>query len=211
MTSGARLIVMCGLPGAGKSTLAEDICRALSVPVLSVDPIEAALLRSGIATTSPLVWPRMWWRKTANSRGGRRDDPGRRPVTRGAERCRASTFFSVDDRRQVRPAVKRRPSSRPVDSVSASECEPWPVNGFMFRLAFARHRGALQRSGDPPHPVAPPAAKSRTVPRADLGVGAGQAVCIRELSGTTAPELTFGSLDQPTENLAAALRYLDQN
>lgn len=39
---------MAGLPGSGKSALAEDLARALSVPVLSVDPIEAALLRAGL-------------------------------------------------------------------------------------------------------------------------------------------------------------------
>ena len=45
---------MCGLPGAGKSALAEDLGRAMSVPVLSVDPIEAALLRAGIAPDQPV-------------------------------------------------------------------------------------------------------------------------------------------------------------
>ncbi len=54
MISTPRLIVLCGLPGAGKSRLAEDVCRALGVPVLSVDPIEAALLRSGICTDQPV-------------------------------------------------------------------------------------------------------------------------------------------------------------
>jgi predicted kinase len=45
MTS-QKLIV---LSGAGKSTLAEGLSRALSVPVFSVDPIEAAMWRSGLA------------------------------------------------------------------------------------------------------------------------------------------------------------------
>ena len=43
------LVVVAGLPGSGKSTVAEGIGAALGIPVLSVDPIEAALLRAGIA------------------------------------------------------------------------------------------------------------------------------------------------------------------
>lgn len=42
------LVVVSGLPGTGKSTIADAIGRALGVPVFSVDPIEAALWRSGI-------------------------------------------------------------------------------------------------------------------------------------------------------------------
>ena len=48
MTS-QKLIVLSGLPGSGKSTLAEGLSRKLSVPVFSVDPIEAAMWRSGLA------------------------------------------------------------------------------------------------------------------------------------------------------------------
>jgi predicted kinase len=43
------LIVMSGLPGSGKSTIAERIAQRLRVPVLSVDPIESAIIRAGIA------------------------------------------------------------------------------------------------------------------------------------------------------------------
>jgi predicted kinase len=43
------LIVLSGLPGSGKSTLADGLSRALSMPVFSVDPIEAAMWRSGLA------------------------------------------------------------------------------------------------------------------------------------------------------------------
>jgi predicted kinase len=39
---------MSGLPGSGKSTLAEKLAVALSLPVLSIDPIEAAMWRSGL-------------------------------------------------------------------------------------------------------------------------------------------------------------------
>ncbi|WP_154793645.1 AAA family ATPase [Occultella kanbiaonis] len=42
------LIVMSGPPGAGKSHLAGRIARALTVPVLSVDPVEAAMWRAGV-------------------------------------------------------------------------------------------------------------------------------------------------------------------
>jgi predicted kinase len=48
MTS-QKLVVLSGLPGSGKSTLAEGLSRALSIPVLSVDPIEAGMRRSGLA------------------------------------------------------------------------------------------------------------------------------------------------------------------
>jgi adenylate kinase family enzyme len=37
-----KLIALAGLPGSGKCTLAEGLSRILSVPVFSVDPIEAA-------------------------------------------------------------------------------------------------------------------------------------------------------------------------
>jgi predicted kinase len=43
------LIVLSGLPGSGKSTLAEGLSRSLSIPMFSVDPIEAAMWRSRLA------------------------------------------------------------------------------------------------------------------------------------------------------------------
>lgn len=43
------LIVLSGLPGTGKSAIAEAIGKARRLPVLSVDPIESATLRAGIA------------------------------------------------------------------------------------------------------------------------------------------------------------------
>lgn len=44
---------MSGLPGVGKSALADAIGRALGATVLSVDPIEAALWQAGIARDQP--------------------------------------------------------------------------------------------------------------------------------------------------------------
>jgi predicted kinase len=45
------LIVLSGLPATGKSAIADGIARARHVPVLSVDPIESAILRAGIPQT----------------------------------------------------------------------------------------------------------------------------------------------------------------
>jgi predicted kinase len=45
---GRMLVVMSGLPGTGKSTIADALGHELGAPVLSVDPIEAAIWRCGI-------------------------------------------------------------------------------------------------------------------------------------------------------------------
>jgi predicted kinase len=42
------LIVMAGLPGSGKSTVAARLSAALSLPVVSVDPVAAAMWAGGI-------------------------------------------------------------------------------------------------------------------------------------------------------------------
>lgn len=39
---------MSGLPGSGKSTLSEKIASRLKLPLLSVDPIESAVIKAGI-------------------------------------------------------------------------------------------------------------------------------------------------------------------
>ena len=40
---------MSGLPGSGKSTLSEAIAERLKLPLFSVDPIESAIIKAGIA------------------------------------------------------------------------------------------------------------------------------------------------------------------
>jgi predicted kinase len=47
------LIAMAGLPGAGKSTVAEVVGNRLGYAILSVDPIESAILASGIDSDQP--------------------------------------------------------------------------------------------------------------------------------------------------------------
>lgn len=47
------LIAMAGLPGAGKSTIGQVLGSRLGLPVVSVDPIESAILRAGIAAEQP--------------------------------------------------------------------------------------------------------------------------------------------------------------
>jgi predicted kinase len=48
-----QLIVMAGLPGAGKSTIAEVVGNRLALPVVSVDPLESAILSAGIERDQP--------------------------------------------------------------------------------------------------------------------------------------------------------------
>jgi len=43
-----KIIVVSGLPGSGKSTIAEGISKELGIPIFSVDPIESAIIKSGI-------------------------------------------------------------------------------------------------------------------------------------------------------------------
>ena len=45
------LILLSGLPGTGKSTIADGIARARGTPVFSVDPIESAIIEAGIAAS----------------------------------------------------------------------------------------------------------------------------------------------------------------
>jgi predicted kinase len=47
------LVVTAGLPASGKSTIAEVVGNRLGLPVLSVDPIEVAILSAGIDSEQP--------------------------------------------------------------------------------------------------------------------------------------------------------------
>ncbi len=47
------LIAVAGLPGVGKSSVAEALGRELRAPVVSVDPIEAAMRRAGVGRAQP--------------------------------------------------------------------------------------------------------------------------------------------------------------
>jgi predicted kinase len=47
------LIVVAGLPGSGKSTMADDLGRALNCAVLGVDQAEAAMWRAGVSPPAP--------------------------------------------------------------------------------------------------------------------------------------------------------------
>jgi len=48
MTIDKKLIVLSGLPGSGKSTLSNLLSQKTGFPVLSVDPIESSIIKSGI-------------------------------------------------------------------------------------------------------------------------------------------------------------------
>ncbi|MEU6934403.1 AAA family ATPase [Streptomyces sp. NPDC046385] len=47
------LIVMAGLPAAGKSSVAERLGQALPAAVVAVDPVEAAMWRAGVDRGQP--------------------------------------------------------------------------------------------------------------------------------------------------------------
>lgn len=47
------LIVVAGLPGSGKSTMAVDLGQALKCAVLGVDQAEAAMWRAGVSPSAP--------------------------------------------------------------------------------------------------------------------------------------------------------------
>lgn len=51
--SAVMLIVMAGLPAAGKSSVAEGLGRALPAAVVPVDPVEAAMWRAGVDRGQP--------------------------------------------------------------------------------------------------------------------------------------------------------------
>jgi len=47
------LVVMAGLPGGGKSTIAEVLGARLNATIVSVDPIESSILHAGIDADQP--------------------------------------------------------------------------------------------------------------------------------------------------------------
>jgi predicted kinase len=47
-----KLIIFSGLPGTGKSTLAEELGKRLSIPVFAKDWLEATLLRSELVPSN---------------------------------------------------------------------------------------------------------------------------------------------------------------
>lgn len=47
------LVAMAGLPGTGKSTIGQVLASRLGIPVVSVDPIETAILQAGIDSDQP--------------------------------------------------------------------------------------------------------------------------------------------------------------
>jgi predicted kinase len=47
------LVVMAGLPGSGKSTIGEIVASRIGATAISVDPIEASILRAGIDSDQP--------------------------------------------------------------------------------------------------------------------------------------------------------------
>jgi DNA polymerase III delta prime subunit len=52
----AVLVIFSGLPGTGKSTLAEHVAHWLHAPVFSKDELEAALWRSGVDRAANSGW-----------------------------------------------------------------------------------------------------------------------------------------------------------
>jgi predicted kinase len=53
MKPSGTLIVVAGLPGSGKSTIALDLGKALQCAVLGVDQAEAAMWRAGVSPSGP--------------------------------------------------------------------------------------------------------------------------------------------------------------
>lgn len=49
MDGSLALVVICGLPGSGKSTIAGRLTAALGIPTFSIDPIKSAIIKAGVA------------------------------------------------------------------------------------------------------------------------------------------------------------------
>ena len=49
-----RIIVIGGVPGAGKSTLASALSRKLNIPVFNKDLLESVIVQNGLVSVSEL-------------------------------------------------------------------------------------------------------------------------------------------------------------
>lgn len=66
------LIVMGGLPGTGKTTLARLLAARIGAVHLRVDTIEQAIVRSGVAGARLVPWATPWdmpWPRSICGRG----------------------------------------------------------------------------------------------------------------------------------------------
>ncbi|SDR80998.1 AAA family ATPase [Agrococcus carbonis] len=52
-TARPSLLVLAGLPGVGKSAVAESIAASMPCTIVSVDPLEAAMRRAGVPRDAP--------------------------------------------------------------------------------------------------------------------------------------------------------------
>jgi predicted kinase len=153
------LIVMAGLPGSGKSTIAEVLGNRLGLTVLSVDPIESAILEAGINPDQPtglaayLVAEKLAENELSNGRGAIIDavnavEPAREQWMRlAAEQATPIRFVEIvcsdpELHRTRLEARSRRLTHRAgVDPYaveqSLDEWEPWGVaSGAVSRLTI---------------------------------------------------------------------------
>ena len=50
----SKIIVIGGIPCAGKTTLSKEVSKELKLPVVSKDEIEAAVVRKGLASSKEM-------------------------------------------------------------------------------------------------------------------------------------------------------------
>jgi predicted kinase len=140
-----RLIVLAGLPGVGKSTLAREVAGRLDAAWLRVDRIEAALLRAGIPRsfeTGLAAYLAVRDLAADQLRLGRDVvvdavngvEPARRMWRELSEECHAPRFIvevsCSDPREHQRRVESRAPPTPPLpkptwEEVVRCEYEPW--------------------------------------------------------------------------------------